>query len=398
MDNKYHNCKVAEELFKHISPYAAEALANSTDFYTVLNSNTSSSGDSIEITIKINRISSLDSYHTSRNASSLLNMTTDEIEIHCENGEQKEITYREHKDDDHSNDCLMITEGQEQNEMNKIAAEKFTQTDEIVEENVELENAETAEKEISEPSTEMTPNQQILAALQQNMNNQPKLQPLITAPISLQSVQNMPQILFLKPLDPKINQNIDPAPPKSPNFPPKSAKFVPKPSQNIENPLLKSISSYKIQNISKTTQNEDLYVDIEQVSTTSIKTQKTKKKKYNCGHCSKVFGCQANYERHYRTVHEKSKPHTCPCCEKSFGLKQHLNRHIQQVHSDERPYKCTEIDEENGECGKLFKDKWNLKVHKRIHTGLKPFVCPVVGCGKSFSQKGSYNIHVKRLH
>lgn len=36
-----------------------------------------------------------------------------------------------------------------------------------------------------------------------------------------------------------------------------------------------------------------------------------------------------------------------------------------------------------------------MQVHRRIHTGLKPFVCPSVGCGKSFNQKGSFNNHIK---
>ncbi|KAK8826220.1 hypothetical protein WA538_001364 [Blastocystis sp. DL] len=36
------------------------------------------------------------------------------------------------------------------------------------------------------------------------------------------------------------------------------------------------------------------------------------------------------------------------------------------------------------QCGKYFAASRSLMLHKRIHTGVKPFVCPVEGCGKSF--------------
>ena len=43
-------------------------------------------------------------------------------------------------------------------------------------------------------------------------------------------------------------------------------------------------------------------------------------------------------------------------------------------------------------CKKTFKRKFNLKVHKRIHTGVKPYKCE--DCDKSFTQKGVLKRHM----
>jgi len=92
-------------------------------------------------------------------------------------------------------------------------------------------------------------------------------------------------------------------------------------------------------------------------------------------------------------VHNQEKPFICDeaGCKKGFGLLHHLTRHKQQVHSSVRPHACPFEP-----CGKLFKDKYNLKVHLRIHTGEKPYACSWPNCGKSFNQKSTYNAHVKR--
>ncbi|KNB46424.1 zinc finger domain-containing protein [Blastocystis sp. subtype 4] len=45
------------------------------------------------------------------------------------------------------------------------------------------------------------------------------------------------------------------------------------------------------------------------------------------------------------------------------------------------------------QCGKYFAASRSLILHKKIHTGIKPFVCPVEGCGKSFYVRAQLTRH-----
>jgi hypothetical protein len=77
-------------------------------------------------------------------------------------------------------------------------------------------------------------------------------------------------------------------------------------------------------------------------------------------------------------------------CGKMFSTKFNLRRHINVSHLDIKAYAC-EV------CLKNFASKQNLKEHFFIHTGEKPFACPVQKCGRRFRQASQLSFH-KKLH
>lgn len=72
-------------------------------------------------------------------------------------------------------------------------------------------------------------------------------------------------------------------------------------------------------------------------------------------------------------------------CNKKFSQNTHLVIH-KRAHTGDKPYTCRHTG-----CDRKFSQLGNLKTHERRHTGEKPFQCDI--CGKRFAQRGNVRAH-----
>ncbi|XP_064464579.1 gastrula zinc finger protein XlCGF7.1-like [Ornithodoros turicata] len=134
---------------------------------------------------------------------------------------------------------------------------------------------------------------------------------------------------------------------------------------------------------------------------------------FRCTTCDMLFSSEAYRDRHVRYKHHHpGGPHTCSDCGYSTAHVSALRIH-RRTHTGERPFACTRCDRAFADranlvshiacahhkakthlcetCGKLFQARRTLRQHRRIHTGEKPFVCAV--CQERFTRLISLRQH-----
>lgn len=116
-------------------------------------------------------------------------------------------------------------------------------------------------------------------------------------------------------------------------------------------------------------------------------------KSYRCKKCSLSFSMHRSFQKHMSShkvedAENKVKSYLCSTCGKRLKTSYNLKIH-QRIHTGLKPLQCDK-------CGISFAAHATLTKHLRRHTGDKPFLC--AQCGKSFTSSSDLSLHMKRYH
>ena len=116
------------------------------------------------------------------------------------------------------------------------------------------------------------------------------------------------------------------------------------------------------------------------------RTSSERKDVFRCDRCSKVFKQRRSYDNHMKK-HSGILPYDCMECDKQFASKDTLSKHI-KTHQNITRLECLHIG-----CEKTFKTRFALKEHLTVVHGTKTWLCVHLGCEKAYATEKDLRSH-----
>ncbi|XP_005098108.1 zinc finger protein 728 [Aplysia californica] len=115
-----------------------------------------------------------------------------------------------------------------------------------------------------------------------------------------------------------------------------------------------------------------------------------KAKSYACPVCGMLFHSGGEkFQAHARREHKDAEFEKCKLCFKSYLGKENLARHLRLHQMYTTTFTCDD-------CGKVFRRKYALQVHKKLHTFKKFVSCDI--CGQEFRFVSEVDKHKHTKH
>ncbi|KAJ3011047.1 zinc-finger protein [Thoreauomyces humboldtii] len=112
--------------------------------------------------------------------------------------------------------------------------------------------------------------------------------------------------------------------------------------------------------------------------------------------CDLLFGSVDDLVTHVSELHIGSGKASYTCLwkgctreQRAFTKRHKIHNHL-RIHTGERPFECPVAD-----CGKKFSRQDGLNTHIKTHSNVKPYVCSFYNCGKAYYHSRSLRKHEK---